>query len=136
VALEKQIILKEVRALATAAGIDKALDEEAAELLATTYHELREGVSAEGMRIEKPACVMSTAEAISVYYQTLMGAWYYGNGEMDPRALVENLVGAVAKESGDDLDKIGNYFGTVVREKASREGGLWKKYYEARSRLK
>ena len=136
VALEKQIILKEVRALATAAGIDKALDEEAAELLATTYHELREGVSAEGMRIEKPSCVMSTAEAISVYYQTLMGAWYYGNGEMDPRALVENLVGAVAKESGDDLDKIGNYFGTVVREKAAREGGLWKEYYEARSRLK
>lgn len=136
VALEKQIILKEVRALATAAGIDKALDEEAAELLATTYHELREGVSAEGMRIEKPSCVMSTAEAISVYYQTLMGAWYYGNGEMDPRALVENLVGAVAKESGDDLDKIGNYFGAVVREKAAREGGLWKEYYEARSRLK
>ena len=88
------------------------------------------------MRIEKLNCVMSTAEAISGYYQTLMGAWYYGNGEMDPRALVENLVGAVAKESGDDLDKIGNYFGTVVREKASREGGLWKEYYEARSRLK
>ena len=136
VALEKQIILKEVRTLALSAGIDKPLDEEAAELLATTYHELREGVSAEGMRIEKPSCVMSTAEAISVYYQTLMGAWYYGNGEMDPRAMVENLVGAVAKESGDDLDKIGNYFSTVVREKASREGGLWKEYYEARSRLK
>ena len=136
VALEKKIILNEVGALAAAAGIHRPLDEEAAELLATTYHELREGVSAEGTRIEQPGCVMSTAEAISVYYQTLMGAWYYGNGEMDPRALVENLVGAVAKESGDDLDKIGNYFGTVVREKASREGGLWKEYYEARSRLK
>lgn len=136
VALEKQIILKEVRALATAAGIDRALDEEAAELLATTYHELREGISREGMRIEKPGCVMSTAEAISVYYQTLMGAWYYGNGEMEPSALVENLVGAVSKESGDDLDKISNYFNTVVREKASREGGVWKEYYEARSRLK
>ena len=112
------------------------MDEEAAELLATTYHELREGISREGMRIEKPGCVMSTAEAISVYYQTLMGAWYYGNGEMEPGALVENLVGAVSKESGDDLDKISNYFNTVVREKASREGGVWKEYYEARSRLK
>ena len=115
---------------------DGRLDEEAAELLATTYHELREGVSAEGMRIEKPGCVMSTAEAISVYYQTLMGAYYYGDGTMDPKMLVENLVGAVAKESGDDLDKISNYFSTVVREKARREGGAWKKYYEARSCLK
>ncbi len=136
VALEKQIILNEVRTLASAAGIDRKLDEEAAELLATTYHELREGVSAEGTRIEKPACVMSTAEAISVYYQTLMGAWYYGDGTMEAESLVDNLVGAVAKESNKDLDKIANYFSTVVREKARREGGAWKTYYEARSRLK
>ena len=136
VALEKQIILSEVRSLADAAGIDRPLDEAAAELLATPYHELREGVSAEGTRIEKPSCVMSTAEAISVYYQTLMGAWYYGDGTMDPNSLVDNLVGAVAKESNEDLDKIANYFSAVVREKARREGGAWKTYYEARSRLK
>ena len=136
VALEKQIILNEVGALAAAAGIDRPLDEGAAELLATTYHELREGVSAEGMRIEKPACVMSTAEAISVYYQTLMGAYYYGDGVIREKELVENLVGAVAKESNEDLDKIGNYFATAVREKARQEGGAWKRYYEARSRLK
>ena len=136
VALEKKIILNEVGSLARSAGIDRPLDEEAAELLATTYHELREGVSAEGLRFEKPACVMSTAEAISVYYQTLMGAYYYGNGTMDANMLVDNLVGAVAKESGEDLEKIGNYFSTVVREKAKQEGGAWKHYYEARSRLK
>ena len=136
VALEKKIILNEVRALAEEAGIDHPLDEEAAELLATTYHELREGVSAEGMRLEKPACVISTAEAISVYYQTLMGAYYYGDGKLDASALVENLVGAVAKESGDDLEKIANYFSTAVREKAHLEGGAWKQYYAARSRLK
>ena len=136
VALEKKIILNEVGALASAAGIHRPLDEEAAELLATTYHELREGVSAEGTRIEQPGCVMSTAEAISVYYQTLMSAYYYGDGTIRPRALVENLVGAVAKESGEDLTKIGNYFSSVVKEKAKREGGLWNEYYEARSLLR
>ena len=136
VALEKKIILSEVRTLAQEAGIDHPLDEEAAELLATTYHELREGVSAEGQRIEKPSCVMSTAEAISVYYQTLMGAYYYGDGKLDMGSLVDNLVGAVAKESGDDLEKVANYFSAVVREKARLEGGAWKKYYAARSRLK
>lgn len=136
VALEKQIILNEVGALAEASGITQPLDREAAELLATTYHELREGISAEGMRIEKPNAVMSTAEAISVYFQTMMTAWYYGDGKMSERNLVENLVGAVAKESGEDLDRIGNYFSTVVRDKARREGGAWTRYYEARSLLK
>ena len=136
VALEKKIILNEVGALAAAAGIHRPLDEEAAELLATTYHELREGVSAEGTRIEQPGCVMSTAEAISVYYQTLMSAHYYGDGTIRPRELVENLVVAEAKESGEDLVKIGNYFSSVVKEKAKREGGAWSEYYEARSLLR
>ena len=135
-ALEKQIILNEVGALAADAGITRPLDEEAAELLAVTYHELRSGVSAEGQRIEKPSAVMSTAEAVSVYYQTLMTAWYYGDGSMDEGCLVENLVGAVAKESQEDLDKISGYFATVVRDRARREGGAWTRYYEARGRLK
>ena len=101
VAMEKQIILDEVGAIAKSAGIDGPLDEDAAILLATTYHELREGISAEGMRLKKPAAVMSTAEAISVYYQTLMSAWYYGGPQeaqhLDERALAENLMGAVAE---------------------------------------
>lgn len=134
--MEKQIILNEVGALAASAGITQPLDAEAAGLLAVTYHELREGISAQGQRIEKPSAVMSTAEAISVYFQTLMTAWYYGDGRMDEKNLVENLVGAVAKESREDLDKITGYFSTVVRDKAQREGGAWKRYYEARNQLK
>ena len=135
VALEKKIILSEAGALADAAGIPRPLDEEAAELLAVTYHELREGVSDQGQRIEKPAAVMSTAEAVSVYFQTLMNAWYYGDGHMQERCLVENLVGAVAKESREDLGRIEDYFSTVVRDRARREGGAWTRYYEARKQL-
>ncbi len=136
VALEKQIILNEVGALAAAAGITQPLDEEAAQLLATTYHELREGISASGQRLEKPSAVMSTAEAISVYFQTMMTGWYYEDGHMDEECLVENLVGAVAKESEEDMDKLAAYFSTVVRDKAQQEGGAWERYYQARGRLK
>ena len=132
---KKKIILSEAGALADAAGIPRPLDEEAAELLAVTYHELREGVSDQGQRIEKPAAVMSTAEAVSVYFQTLMNAWYYGDGHMQERCLVENLVGAVAKESREDLGRIEDYFSTVVRDRARREGGAWTRYYEARKQL-
>ena len=107
-----------------------------AELLAVTYHELREGISDRGQRIEKPSAVMSTAEAVSVYFQTLMTAWYYGDGHMEERCLVENLVGAVAKESREDMDRIEGYFSTVVRNRAQREGGAWTRYYEARNKLR
>ena len=136
VALEKQIILDEAGAMARSAGISAPLDEDAAALLATAYHELRQGVSAEGIRLKKPAAVMSTAEAVSVYYQTLMSAWYYGGPEqarrLDERALAENLMGAVAKESREELAAVREYFTAVVQQKAEREGGAWKRFLRGR----
>ena len=79
--------------------------------------------------IEKPAAVMSTAEAVSVYFQTLCHAWYYGNGKMELSVLTENLLGAVCKENRDDLGKLKGYFQTAVKAKAAKEGGIWNEYY-------
>ena len=135
VAMEKEIIVNEVRELAVSNQIDMPVDEDVAEILASTYHELREGVSSMGHRIDRPAAVMSTAEAVSVYYQTMMNSYYYGDSQMDLSILVQNLVGAVQKENADDLEKLRSYFQTVVRDKGAKEGGLWNHYYEARKNL-
>ena len=136
VAMEKQIIISEVESLAGQAQIDMPVDEDVAGLLASTYHELREGVSSMGHRIDRPAAVMSTAEAVSVYYQTMMSAYYYGDSRMDLGDLVRNLVGAVQKENSEDMEKLRGYFDTVVRDKGGKEGGLWNSYYEARKYLR
>lgn len=136
VAMEKEIILSEVSQLAAENGIEMEADEFVAEILASTYHELREGVSSLGHRIDKPAAVMSTAEAVSVYYQTMINSYYYGEEQMNLDALVQNLLGAVAKENKDDLTKLRAYFDTVVKDKANKEGGLWNQYYKARGWLK
>jgi len=136
VKLEKAIILRECQAMAQSAGVDMQPDEDAAELLAATFHELREGVSSLGHRIDRPAAVMSTAEAVSVYYQTMMGAYYYADGRLNLRELAANLAGVLGQETGEDLEKVRGYFSTVVRDKAERLGGLWQDFYQARSALK
>lgn len=136
VALEKQIILNEVNQLAMESHVDMKVDEDVAELLASTYHELREGISSMGHRIDSPSAVMSTAEAVSVYYQTMISGYYYGNGQMDVDCLVQNLVGALSKENKEDLTKVKEYFNTVIKDKSNKEGGLWKQYYEARKWLR
>ncbi|MBQ2265460.1 MAG: AAA family ATPase [Oscillospiraceae bacterium] len=136
VRLEKEIIVKEAQDLARAGHIDCPVDTDVAELLAVTYHELREGVTAEGTLVDRPAAVMSTAEAVSVYFQTLSHAWYYDDGRIDLRLLTENLLGAVCKENRDDLEKLKGYFHTAVKEKSAKEGGLWKAYYETGKFLK
>lgn len=135
-AMEKQIILNEVRKLAAESNISMPADEDVAEILAATYHELREGVSSMGHRIDKPSSVMSTAEAVSVYFQTMITGYYYGDEKLSLDCLVQNLVGAVSKENKEDLIKLKSYFDTVIRDKSSREGGLWKEYYEAGKWLK
>ncbi|MCM1540844.1 MAG: AAA family ATPase [Blautia sp.] len=135
-AMEKMIIMNEVNKLAEESHIRMQAEEDVAEILASTYHELREGVSSYGHRIDKPSAVMSTAEAVSVYYQAMITGYYYGDARIDMDCLVQNLVGAVSKENRDDLEKVKEYFNTVIRDKSDREGGLWKKYYEARKWLR
>ena len=78
---------------------------------------------------------MSTAEAVSVYFQTLSHAWYFGNGSPDPEILVENLIGAVCKENKDDLPKLRNYFRTASKEKG-RSSGIWKEYLASAKLMK
>ena len=136
VAVEKQIIINEGNQLARESHVHMEADEDVAQLLASTYHELREGISSYGHRIDKPSAVMSTAEAVSVYYQTMLTGYYYGEKRMSVDCLVQNLVGAVSKENKEDLGKVREYFNTVVKDKSGKEGGLWKQYYDARKWLK
>ena len=136
VSLEKEIILREAEDMAKAGHIDCPIDTDVAELLAVTYHELREGRTAEGTIVERPAAVMSTAEAVSVFYQTISHSWYYGDGKTDLGILTENLMGAVCKENKDDLEKLKAYFKTAVKEKAKKVGGAWKAYSQTETLLR
>lgn len=132
VSLEKSIIINEVKQLALESGMDMEVDENVAEILASTYHELREGISSMGHRIDRlENVVMSTAEAVSVYYQSMISGYYYGDGVITMDSLVQNLVGAVTKDSKDEIGKIRDYFNTVIRDKSEKEGGLWSEYYKA-----
>src|SRR5258708_26374368 len=80
------------------------------ELLVTVFHDLREGVSAEGIQLEKPSTVMSTAEAVSVSMAAGLDAYYYGDGRLAPGHVARHLAGAVLKDNPDDLKKLKQYF--------------------------
>ncbi|NMM65968.1 AAA family ATPase [Clostridium sp. P21] len=136
VSLEAKIITNEVKKLTSQNNVQMEVDEDVANLLASTFHELREGISSNGIRIDKPSSVMSTAEAVSVYYQTMMTSYYYGDSKISLDSIVQNLMGAALKESRDDLEKLKSYFNVVVKSKAVEGGSLWEKYYEARKWIK
>jgi len=136
IALENRIISEQCAQLFAASGIEMQVQPDVVDILATTFTELRTGASFEKAKIQPLSGVMSTAEAVSVYYQSALEAYYYRDGLIPMRSLTENLLGAVVKENKDDLPKLKDYFNGPVRLKAERTGGLWKEYYESRTSLK
>lgn len=134
--LEVKIIQNQSRLLIEDDGIDFEIDRDVAEILATTFQELREGQTIEGQKIEKPSSVMSTAEAVSVMYQGAMASYYYDKQRLDMDILVQNIVGAVVKENRDDIIKLRNYFNSIVKKRGESEGGFWKEFYGGKRWIK
>ena len=130
VKLECEIITKQCAALLSDTAPEAVVEPDIVELLATTFHELREGQSIDGAKIETPSAVMSTAEAVSLYYQSALSAYYYDGGiSMD--TLAQNIRAAVLKESRDDLPRLKAYWNTIIKGRAE-QSRLWKSFYEAR----
>lgn len=129
---EMALVQRETDRLLERAGIPRTLPAEMAELLVTTFHELRGGASGEGHALEQLTTAMSTAEAISTGYAAGLHAWYYDGGPVEPRHLVQHLIGTALKDTPDDLRKLKHYFNHAVK---GREGAAWKSYYEARECL-
>jgi MoxR-like ATPase len=101
---------------------------ELAKLLVTLFQELRAGVTKDGAtKVKPPTSVLSTAEAISVLFNSTILAQHFGKGKVTPDDLLRSMVGAVAKEGPDDLKVMREYCETVAKGR----GGLWKEFYAA-----
>lgn len=101
---------------------------ELAKLLVTLFQELRTGMTKDGKtKVKPPSSVLSTAEAISVLFNSGILASQFGSGKVTSEELARSLAGAVAKEGGDDLKALREYCETVAKGR----GGLWKEFYAA-----
>jgi MoxR-like ATPase len=133
VSLEAKIIEQEASKILENANVEIEVDRDALKILASTFYELREGITEEGHRVDKPSSVMSTAEAVSVYCQTAMHAYYYEDSNISMDNMVQNLMGAVFKENKDDLQKVKNYFNTIIKRRAlEKEDSIWERYYQGK----
>jgi hypothetical protein len=95
-------------------------------VLVTVFQELRAGMTKDGKtKVKPPSAALSTAEAISVLFGSSILAQHFGSGTITGAELSRSLVGAVAKEGGDDLKVLREYCETVAKGR----GGLWKELY-------
>ena len=101
---------------------------ELARMLVTLFQELRTGMTKDGKtKVKTPSAVLSTAEAISVLFNTGILAQGFGDGKVTAADLTRSLVGAIAKENADDVKVLREYVETVAKGR----GGVWKELHAA-----
>jgi MoxR-like ATPase len=101
---------------------------ELSRVLVTLFQELRVGLTKDKKTKVKPTGgVLSTAEAISVLFNSGILAAHFGAGRVTAGEIARSLVGAVGKEGSEDLDALRAYCETVAKGR----GGVWKELYAA-----
>ncbi|MEO7003677.1 MAG: AAA family ATPase [Ktedonobacterales bacterium] len=133
--LEVKLVMEQTERLLADAGAPVQMDRDIVELLVTTFHELREGTTSDGKKLERPSTSLSTAEAVSVGFAAGLDAYYYGERRLTGDRVVRHLSGAVIKDNADDLKRLRHYFDTVVQQRGREHGEPWQGYYQARKWL-
>lgn len=132
--LETRLVREQTEALLKHAQVDVELGADVVELLVTAFQDLRNGVTAEGVVVEKPTAVMSSAEAVAVGFAAGLDAHYFGNGSVGGDHIARQLIGTVLKDNPEDGKKLRHYFDVVVKQRAQRLV-QWKRVLDARREL-
>lgn len=132
--LETRLVREQTAALLAQSRLEVSLADDVVDLLVTTFNDLRQGVTAEGIVVERPTAVMSTAEAVSVGYAAGLDAHYFGDGRVDGGHVARQLIGTVLKDNADDGKKLRHYFDVAVKPRAQKSR-LWQTMLAARKEL-
>lgn len=131
---EVELVRNRAQAVLGDSGTAAEVDARLLDLLVTTFRDLRDGRTGEGWNVEKPAAVMSTAEAVTVATAiTRQGAFFFS--KRDPVSLLPGyLLGVVLKDNQEDRGRLLAYWDGPVRRRGEGDP-LWKRMYELRSVL-
>lgn len=132
--LEIRLVREQTEALLQQSDVETRLGEDVVDLLVTAFHDLRDGVTAEGAVVEKPTAVMSSAEAVAVGYAAALDAHYFGDGEVGGDHVARQLIGTVLKDNPEDGKKLRHYFDVVVKDRAKGDK-KWRRVLDARREL-
>ncbi|HKP57950.1 MAG TPA: AAA family ATPase [Polyangiales bacterium] len=129
--LETRLVQQQTAALVANAGIQLTQPPDVVDLLVTAFNDLRRGSTDDGVVIEKPTAVMSTAEAVAVGFAACLDAYYFGDKTLTGEHIGRQLIGTVLKDNAEDGKKLAHYFDVVVKPRA-RKQGVWDACLRAR----
>lgn len=132
---ERELVLKQLAERLEPAGVAVRGEREVADLLVRTFQDLRTGRTAEGVNLNRPDAVMSTAEAVNVLHAAALEAAYLDDGRLSGTHVARQIQGVVLKDSPEDGKRLRAYVDHIVKDRAGRSG-VWKEFYQAARSLK
>ncbi|NKJ00409.1 AAA family ATPase [Novosphingobium sp. SG707] len=132
---ERELVLKQLAERLEPAGVLVRGERDVADLLVRTFQDLRTGRTAEGVNLNRPDAVMSTAEAVNVLHAAALEAAYLDDGRLSGVHVARQIQGVVLKDSPEDGKRLRAYIDHIVKERAGRSG-VWKEFYSAARSLK
>jgi MoxR-like ATPase len=128
---EIDLVRRRAQAVLSDSGTQIDVDARLLDILVKTFRDLREGRTDEGWSVERPAAVMSTAEAVTVAAAiTRQGAFFAA--QKDPVSLLPGyLLGVVLKDNQEDRERLLAYWDGPIRRRGEGDA-LWKRMYELR----
>jgi MoxR-like ATPase len=131
---EIELVRHRAQAVLVDSGTAADVDARLLDLLVTTFRDLREGRTDEGWNVERPAAVMSTAEAVTVAAAIARQGAFFA-AQKDPVSLLPGyLLGVVLKDNQEDRERLLAYWDGPVRRRSEGDA-LWKRMYELRNVL-
>jgi len=131
---EIELVRRRAKTVLSESGTAAEVDARLLDILVTTFRDLRDGRTDEGWSVERPAAVMSTAEAVTVAAAiTRQGAFF--SAQKDPVSLLPGyLLGVVLKDNQEDRDRLLAYWDGPIRRRGEQDA-LWKRMYDLRKVL-
>jgi MoxR-like ATPase len=132
---ERELILKQLAERLDGLSVTIRGEAEIAELLVQTFQDLRTGRTREGISLNRPDAVMSTAEAVNVLHAAALEAAYLDNGTITGGHFARQIQGVILKDAPEDGKRFKAYVDHIIKERAGKSGP-WRDFYQSARTLK
>ena len=132
---EVELVAKQSKAMLAETGIETEVDQSLVNMLVTIFRDLRDGSTAEGWTVERPATAMSTAEAVAVSNAISRQTSFFRE-QTDPVSLIPgHLLGVVLKDDSSERQRLLAYWDGPVRRRAEAGDKLFERLFDLRDAL-
>ncbi len=132
---ERDLISRQLEERLAGSDVSASVEPAVLDVLVQAFQDLRTGRTKEGVSLNRPDAVMSTAEAVNVLHSAALEANFLDSSEVTGGHVARAMHGVVLKDNPEDGKKFHAYVDHVGKDR-SRSHAQWNAFYKSVRALK